>query len=285
MLLEPLIQTNYSCFSKSSFEIDKVYGLGLADESFFKQAVPMIKEINAQGKPYYGTLITLTNHTPWRDAKMYSDYPVGEYLDDTLMGRYIKSVNYMDKAIGTFIDDLDKEGLLDNTVIVIYGDHDARMGIREFENLYNYDASTDSIRSEDDSKYVEFNNYDYELSKKVPFIIWTKDMESGNNIDTPMGMIDVLPTLGNMLGVSSKYALGNDVMSIKKDEAIVVFKDGSFITDKIYYSVKNREAYTISSGIITDDYISKRCEYADKIIEISNNIIVYDLIAKMELSK
>ncbi len=110
-------------------------------------------------------------------------------------------------------------------------------------------------------------------------------MEKGNTIDKPMGMIDVLPTLGNMLGVSSKYALGNDIMNIKREDAIVVFKDGSFITDKIYYSVKNREAYTISSGIITDDYISKRSDYADKIIEISNNIIVYDLIDKMEFSK
>jgi phosphoglycerol transferase MdoB-like AlkP superfamily enzyme len=272
-------------YSKSSFEIDKVYGLGLADESFFKQAVPMIKEINAQGKPYYGTLITLTNHTPWRDAKMYSNYQVGEYLDDTLMGRYIKSVNYMDKAIGSFIDDLDKEGLLDNTVIVIYGDHDARMGKREFEHLYNYDINSGTVRSVDDPKYVDFNNYDYELSKKVPFIIWTKDMEKGNTIDKPMGMIDVLPTLGNMLGVSSKYALGNDIMNIKREDAMVVFKDGSFITDKIYYSVKNRESYTISSGIITDDYISKRSDYADKIIEVSNNIIVYDLIDKMEFSK
>ena len=37
----------------------------------------------------------------------------------------------------------------------------------------------------------------------------------------------------------------------------------------------------ISNGIITDDYISKRSEYADKIIEISDNIITYDLMDKL----
>ena len=107
-------------------------------------------------------------------------------------------------------------------------------------------------------------------------------MESGKTIDTPMGMIDVMPTLGNMLNIYNKYSLGQDIMSIKKEDGIVVFKDSSFITDKIYYSAKNNEAYTLSNGILPDDYISKRSEYADKIIEISNDIIVYDLIKELK---
>ena len=101
-------------------------------------------------------------------------------------------------------------------------------------------------------------------------------------IDTPMGMVDVMPTLGNMLGIYNKYSVGKDIMSIKKEDGIVVFKDGSFITDKIYYSSKNNESYTLSVGVLPDDYIKKRSEYADKIIEVSNNIIIYDLIRKLD---
>ena len=64
-------------YSKSSFVIDEEYGLGLSDQSFFRQVVPKIKEIkNEIDKPFYGTLITLTNHTPWRDADKYSNYDV-----------------------------------------------------------------------------------------------------------------------------------------------------------------------------------------------------------------
>ena len=107
-------------------------------------------------------------------------------------------------------------------------------------------------------------------------------MEEATTIDTPMGMIDAMPTLGNMLGVYNKYALGRDIMSIDKDDAIVSFKDGSYITDKIYYSARNNEAYAITSGVISDDYISKNSEYADKIIEISDNIITYDLIKELK---
>ena len=282
-------------YSKSSFVIDEEYGLGLSDESFFRQVVPMLKDIkeNTIG-PFYGTLITLTNHTPWKDAYVYSDYDVSmtteidgelvkrDYLENTLMGKYLKSVNYMDAAIGNFIDEMDEQGLLDNTVIVIYGDHDARISKQQFDYMYNYDPISNKILDEDDEGYREFNNYDYELSKSVPFIIWSKDMEECMIIDTPMGMIDVMPTLGNMLGVYNKYSLGKDIMGITKDEGIVVFKDGSFITDKLYYNAKSNESYMLSNGVISDDYVKIRSEYADKIIEVSNNIIIYNLIDELE---
>lgn len=282
-------------YSKSSFVIDEEYGLGLSDKSFFRQVVPMIKDIKTSlGKPYYGTLITLTNHTPWRDANLYSDYEmsmkvnilgeevVRDYINDKAMGKYLKSVHYMDEAIGQFMADMDKEGLLDDTVIVIYGDHDARIGKKQFEYMYNYDPVNDRVLHSTEDGYREFNDYDYELSKKVPFIIWSKDMDKGIEIDTPMGMIDVSATLGNMLGVYNKYSLGKDVMNVDKSEGIVVFKDGSYITDKIYYSARNNEAYAITSGIISDDYIKSRSEYADKIISVSYDLITYNLIEDME---
>lgn len=282
-------------YSRSSFVIDEEYGLGLSDESFFRQVVPMIKDISTSlNKPYYGTLITLTNHTPWRDTELFSDYDltmtteidgeevVRDYLEGTMMGNYIKSVNYMDKAIGQFISDMDDEGLLDNTVIVIYGDHDARLGKKQFNYMYNYDPVNDRLLTEDDPGYKEFNDYDYELSKKVPYIIWTKDMDKGMEIDTPMGMIDASVTLGNMLGVYNKYALGKDIMNISKSDGIVVFKDGSYITDKVYYSAKNGEVYTISNGVISDDYLKKNSEYADKIISVSYDIITYDLLKELD---
>ena len=285
-------------YSKSSFVIDEEYGLGLSDKSFFRQVVPMISDIkNNIGEPYYGTLITLTNHTPWSDTEIYSDYDVtmtvsidGEdvvrdYLEGKTMGNYIKAVNYMDEAIGQFINDMDEAGLLENTVIVIYGDHDARLGKKQFEYMYNYDPISDRVLNERDDNYVEFNDYDYELSKKVPFIIWTKDTQFELDVDTPMGMIDAGVTLGNMLGIYNKYALGKDIMNISKEDGIVVFKDGSYITDKIYYNSKDNEAYALSPGVISDDYIKKNSEYADDIISVSYNLITYDLIRDLESAK
>ena len=116
----------------------------------------------------------------------------------------------------------------------------------------------------------------------MPLIIWSNDLEQGKTVSTPMGMIDVMPTLGNMLNIYNEYSLGKDIMGILDNENIVVFKDGSYVTSKIYYSAKNNEAYTISNGVITDDYISKNSEYANKILDISNDLIVFDLLKDLE---
>ena len=151
-----------------------------------------------------------------------------------------------------------------------------------YEYLYNYDAVTDSLLEHGDKGYVDFNDYEHEVNKRVPLIIWSNDLETAEIINIPMGMIDVLPTLGNMLNVYNKYSLGNDVMGIKDGENIVVFNDGSYITSKIYYSAKNNEAYTLSNGVITESYISKNQEYANKILDISNNIIMYDLLKDLK---
>ena len=119
-------------YSKNSFIIDEEYGLGLSDDSFFKQVVPMIKDINENiGQPFYGTLITLTNHTPWEDAELLSDFKTTwtvsidgrnvtrDYLEGKTLGDYIKSVNYMDMAIGKFFDDMEELGF-DKSEAILY---------------------------------------------------------------------------------------------------------------------------------------------------------------------
>lgn len=86
----------------------------------------------------------LSNHTPFDDLDKYGEFPVDykinivnedgieeeitrPYMEGTSMGNYLKSVHYADAAIGEFIAGLETEGLLKDTVIVIYGDHDARL--------------------------------------------------------------------------------------------------------------------------------------------------------------
>ena len=282
-------------YSKSSFVIDEEYGLGLSDSSFFRQSIEKIKDIKENvGEPFYGTLITLTNHTPWEDADLYSDLDltmsveidgeivVRDYLEGTSLGKYIKSINYMDKAIGEFIDGMEAEGLLEDTVIVIYGDHDARLGRGNYNFMYNYDPILDDVRTEEDEKYIEYNKYDHEISKKVPLIIYGNGVIKGQIVNTPMGMIDVLPTLGNMLNIYNKYALGNDILGLKDNDNLVVFKDGSYLTSKIYYSANNGEAYALSSGVISEDYISSNLEKANQILDISDKVITYDLLKELE---
>ncbi len=285
-------------YNKDSYTIDETIGLGLSDKSFFRQSVDIMKQVKEEeNKPFYSLLIMLSNHTPFSDLALMEDYKTTidvtidnqtvtrDYLNNTTMGNYLRSVHYADSAIGEFIDNLDKEGLLENTVLVIYGDHDARLDFEDFNLLYNYDPITDTIKTENDEGYIPYTKYNYELNRKVPFIIWTKDQNYNLNVNTPMGMIDVLPTLGNMVGIHSDYQLGKDVMNIKGDDNTVTFIDGSFLTSKVYYNSPKGEIYSINNEPITEEYIKERAKKSSDLIEVSNDIITYDFIKEIKKQK
>ncbi len=271
-------------YSQSSYNIDEKIGLGLSDKSFFRQSILKIKNIVVKkNKPFYGTMIMLSNHTPFDDVEKYGEYKVTKtiegieypYLEETTLGNYFKSVHYSDSAIGEFITGLDQEGLLENTVVVIYGDHDARLSRKEYNLMYNYDNLNDSVLDKDDPNYDEFDWYDYELNRKIPFIIWTKDNKIKKEVSTAMGTIDVLPTLGNMLGVYSQYQLGNDVMGLTDNT--VIFPNENFLTNNVYYNSSKEEFKAISDNAISDEYIQERTNLSDKLLKVSNDAIVFDL--------
>ena len=285
-------------YNKDSYTIDETIGLGLSDKSFFRQSVDIMKQIKEEeNKPFYSLLIMLSNHTPFSDLALMEDYKTTidvtidnqtvtrDYLNNTTMGNYLRSVHYADSAIGEFIDNLDKEGLLENTVLVIYGDHDARLDFEDFNLLYNYDPITDTIKTENDEGYIPYTKYNYELDRKVPFIIWTKDQNYNLNVNTPMGMIDVLPTLGNMIGIHSDYQLGKDIINLKGDDNTVTFIDGSFLTSKVYYNSPKGEIYSINNEPITEEYIKERAKKSSDLIEVSNDIITYDFIKEIKKQK
>lgn len=46
-----------------------------------------------------------------------------ERFEGTLVGDYIRAQNYADYALGLFIDELKQNGVWDNSLIVLYGDH------------------------------------------------------------------------------------------------------------------------------------------------------------------
>ena len=286
-------------YSKADYIVDKenVIGLGLSDKHFFAQSIEKIKKINEEHEKWYGLLIMLSNHTPFSDVDKYGDFPVDivetvvnaegveeqvtyPYMEGTKLGNYFKSLHYADNALGELMDGLNQNGLLENTVVVIYGDHDARLSRKEYERLYNYNFDTKTFIDEDDEAYREYDSYQYELGRKVPFIIWSKDMEEkgiNKEISDVMGMYDVMPTLGNMLGFNNPYALGHDIFEIGENN-IVVFPNGNWVTNKMYYNSQKAAYLSLSDQVITEEEIANNSEYANKLLDVSNNIIVFDLL-------
>ena len=150
--------------------------------------------------------------------------------------------------------------------------------------LYNYNTETDSIYDEKDPRYHEYDQYQYELGRKVPFIIWTKDMKGtklNKEYTNTMGMYDVLPTLGNMFDFKNKYALGHDIFNIK-DDNIVCFPNGNWVNNKVYYNSQKGEYYPLTNEAISQEEVDKNSEYTNQLLDVSNDIIVYNLLKDME---
>ena len=144
-------------YSKSDYEVAKenIIGLGLADKEFFKQSLDKLETINSENEHWYGLLIMLSNHTPFSEVDKYGEFSVEiketidtengpeevvyPYMEGTKLGNYFKSIHYADAALGEFMTGLEERGLLDNTVVVLYGDHDARLPKKDYNRLYNYD--------------------------------------------------------------------------------------------------------------------------------------------------
>ncbi len=285
-------------YAKESFEVNKDnwIGLGLSDHAFFEQMIPILKDIEGNNEKYMGTLITLTNHTPWDGGEAYGEFKLTKavrrlnektglmevvednYLEGTKIGDYIRGVHYADKCLGEFINYLYENNLFDNTVLVFYGDHHGNIASKEFAYLENYDPVKGRMLEEGEEGYVDYDFYANELNKNTPLIIWTKDKKVRGRVDYYMGMIDMLPTLGNMFGFKSDYALGHDIFSIKNDN-IIVFPNGSFLSDKMYYNNSKSEYKLLKEGIVVDEnYIEKAKKQAEEILDILNSIIVYNLI-------
>ena len=293
-------------YSKRDYDIDETIGLGLSDKSFYRQSIEKIKEINAKGQPYYGTIITLTNHTPFADTDKYGEFDVSlkeikvneetgieeevvyPYLEETKLGNYFKSVHYADEALGEFITALEEEGIMDNTVLIIYGDHDARLPKTDYRKLYNYDKENDWYRDcgEEDEDCVRIDTNTYELLRKVPLLIYSKETKTKlhQEVTNVMGMYDVMPTLGNMFGFYSKYQLGHDIFNIT-DDNIVVFPNGNWVTNKMYYNAQNGRSLILKETELPANYIEDCTSYSEGLLNASNATIVFDLIKKARETK
>ena len=227
-----------------SFNVDEEIGLGISDESYFRQVAPMLKELQ---EPFYAFTVTLTSHGPFDLPEEKRVLNLDEELDSSELGGYFESIKYTDTQIGTFLELLDKEGLLDNTVVVIEGDH---TGVHKY-----YNSSIEKLSNKEDW-YLDNGNH------TVPFIIWSKDMEESKTFDTIGGQVDIMPTLLYLLGVDTdKYintALGRNLLNTNKSFAVLTNLDvvGENLTDEEKELYKN--IVELSDKMIRSNYLSKK---------------------------
>ena len=67
---------------------------------------------------------------------------------------------------------------------------------------------------------------------------------------------------------------------MNKKDNLVVFPNGNFLTNYVYYN--NKGQYKLLKNIpLSEDYINKNKVKAEQILEISNDVIVYNYFEKV----
>jgi phosphoglycerol transferase MdoB-like AlkP superfamily enzyme len=145
----------------------------------------------------------------------------------------------VDKAFGYLLDQLEKYGKLDDTIIVIYGDH------------YAYGIDNDDIWAFDTEYKTDGDELDIH---NVPMMIISPNNEFENNHSKYMSTIDVMPTLANLFGLNMNYksAFGKDVFSYGNN--VVHFSDGSFLSEQFRYE-SMKENVEIYDNSISPEFV------------------------------
>lgn len=237
-------------YSIEKLEHKDVLNMGLTDDSLFNQSFDII---NKNKSPFYTFIITLSSHGPFKVNNNFCK------TDNSLLD-YYNAINYTDKQIGEFIARLRYSGMLDNSIILIYGDHNAITPIDK-------DTMEKEVRESLDKTY-QWQNY-----QKVPLIIRVPNGEIKGIKHDSVGQIDVLPTLLNLYGISGIKHFGTSVLDYNNH--LVVLRNGSYVYGKEFYDSQTNTTYNIDSGkVVNND--SKKIAEADAQLKASDYIIRYN---------
>jgi lipoteichoic acid synthase len=104
------------------FELTEQIGWGLNDHDFLQQMIPRLQRLP---RPFCAWLITLSLHHPYDDFPDRHKVLTLGALDRTSFGNYLHTMRFFDQALEDFRTALARTGLLDDTVVAVFGDHDA----------------------------------------------------------------------------------------------------------------------------------------------------------------
>eukprot|EP00752_Nemacystus_decipiens_P015241 g13574.t1 len=127
----------------------------------------------------------LTGSTEWASYYLGEMEPNSDIWHQTMKHGYLACTSYIDKLVGDVLAELDKQGLADNTIVVVWGDHGFHLGEHNF--------------------WSKHNTMDH--STRVPLIIrlpgsMQPKASAGVKTNAMVESVDIFPTLCALAGLS-----------------------------------------------------------------------------------
>lgn len=122
---------------------------------------------------------------------------------DSMRILYDEEIRYMDSQIGLFMDFLKAEGIYDNSVFILMGDHGEGLG--EFRD------------------HIGHIDYLYKPYAHVPLLLWGKGIPSGKIVTDPVSNLHIAPTILEMAGLERPaYMLGEPLTGPVRSERLLL---------------------------------------------------------------
>ena len=129
--------------------------------------------------------------TDWGELRSYvgmpkKDQPLSEKQAREAKHGYYAAASYMDAQVGRVIAELDKLGMRENTIVILWGDHGWQLGEHGF--------------------WCKHTNY--EIATRVPLIISVPGQKTtGKKADGFVEFVDIYPTLVELCGLKTPEGL------------------------------------------------------------------------------
>ena len=252
---------------------DKIPGIG-AKERDRKQPKLFSAWLDSipKDRPFFSFLLLDAPHEPYSYPNEFKKFkPTAEninYMDlnknsDLIpfINHYKNAVFYDDYVIGELINNLKKNNLLDNTIIMITGDHGAEFYEHGFWG-HNSAFTKEQI--------------------KVPFILYMPNKKP-KTIDLTTSHFDIVPTIFEILGCSSPkedYSFGESLLSSNLASRSFIVSSGwneSAIINDNATLVFSTESYNMNTFELRDkNYEMKNSEEYNKYFKIEdiNQVII-----------
>ena len=229
------------------------------DDEFLSKVVNIIKTKRETNEHFMTWLTTVSSHQPYGVSSIQGDkyYSMtkGTKLPEDVR-RYMSKLKIVDNALGVLLEGLKEQGILDDTVIVMYGDH------------YPYGISTNHL-----NKVLPYDTAEDNNAERVPLVIYNSKLE-GKVFEQYTTYINILPTVANLLNLDydPRLMMGSDLLS-QNYESLVVFADGTWKNENAFYDASSgkvkfyNDTYTEEDiRMITED-VSNKLKVSTKAIE------------------
>ncbi|GAB1476068.1 hypothetical protein MASR2M70_09000 [Bacillota bacterium] len=230
-----------------------------SDLEMLQKTIPQ----DLQNKPFHTYYMTVSGHLNYT---FYGNYMAKKhqskvehlpYSEPCLA--YLACNIDLELAVSYLIEQLTASGELENTVIVISGDHyPYGLTDEELDELAGYKL---------DKKFEKY---------KSTLIIWSGSMKETLPVDKVCSSVDVMPTLANLMGLNydSRLLAGQDILS--ESPGLVEFNDRSWITDLGRYDAGENIFTPVAGASVGDEYARNTLKRVNNAFEYSAKILDYD---------